>query len=195
MLDALIAERVEVALTHRFRLELADPETGSPMSPEERRELLTRGFREIAAGMGVDRFVETPVERLDQFVVMSVVKNHDTQGLLRSLVNSFMIAYVQPETAEMAFRTLLQLEALRAKIADDCGQQSPNVALQAAAKALDAQLARRMPRHSISNPLFRVLVGVDRLIVLAPTSIKDLPVDFDGWPVEYMSADLAVTAH
>ena len=62
----------------------------------------------------MERFLETPVERLDQFAVMSVVKNHDTAGLLRSLLNSFMIAYGCPETADRAFAALLELEALRA---------------------------------------------------------------------------------
>lgn len=118
-LEDLIAERVEVATLNRFRLELVRAETQEPMSPDERRDFLSRAFCEIAKGMGVDRFAETPVERLDQFAVMSVIKDHDTQGLLRSLVNSFMIAYATPETADDAFRALLQLEALRAKVAAD----------------------------------------------------------------------------
>lgn len=124
-LSDLIAERVDVALAHRFRCELANPETGQPLSVPERRGALTVLFGEIAKGMGIERFAETPVERLDQFAVMSAVKNHDTAGLLRSLVNSFMITYANPDTADRAFEALLQLEALRAEVAQARGQQSP----------------------------------------------------------------------
>lgn len=131
-LSELIAERVDVALAHRFRLELADAKTGQPLSAAQRRANLTVLFGEIAKGMGVERFAETPVERLDQFTVMSVVKNHDTAGLLKSLVNSFMIAYANPETSDEAFQALSKLEALRAAVADTRGQSSSNPKLRAA---------------------------------------------------------------
>ena len=117
-IDDLIRQRVDLALANRFRCELASPASGRPLTPEERRHTLTILFTELARGMGMERFLETPVERLDQFAVMSVVKNHDTAGLLRSLLNSFMIAYGCPETADRAFAALLELEALRAEIAD-----------------------------------------------------------------------------
>ena len=117
-IDDLIRQRVDLALANRFRFELASPASGRPLTPEERRHTLTILFTELARGMGMERFLETPVERLDQFAVMSVVKNHDTAGLLRSLLNSFMIAYGCPETADRAFAALLELEALRAEIAD-----------------------------------------------------------------------------
>ena len=116
-IESLIQHRVDVALANRFRCELASPTNGQPLTTEERRRTLTILFAEIAKGMGLERFLETPVERLDQFAVMSVVKNHDTSGLLRSLVNSFMIAYSCPETADRAFAALLELEALRAELA------------------------------------------------------------------------------
>lgn len=131
-LSELISERVDVALAHRFRLELADPATGQPLSAAQRRANLTVLFGEIAKVMGVERFAETPVERLDQFTVMSVVKNHDTAGLLRSLVNSFMIAYANPETSDEAFQALLTLEALRASVAAARGQASPSPNLPSA---------------------------------------------------------------
>ena len=123
-LKTMIGKRVDVALSHRFRCELSDSKTGKPVSPQERRRTLTVLFGEIAKGMGVERFAETPVERLDQFAVMSLVNNHDTAGLLRSLVNSFMIAYADPDTSNQAFQALLQIEALRAKVADSRGQSS-----------------------------------------------------------------------
>lgn len=115
----LIQQRVAIALEHKFRLELAT--SNGLQSVQERAETLTVLFWEIARAVGVDRFMQIPVERLDQFAVMSLAKNHDTRGLLLSLVNSFMIAYSTPETGDEAFAALLTLERLRAKIAKDRG--------------------------------------------------------------------------
>lgn len=111
----LIKQRVDIALEHTFRLELADSK-GLKIKAE-REEILISLFGEIARGMGLDRFMETPVERLDQFAVMSLVKNHDTCGLLLSLVNSFMIAYSTPETVNEAYEALVTLERLRGQVA------------------------------------------------------------------------------
>ena len=98
-IQTLIKPHVDLAMAHQFRLELVHPHTQQRMTPAQREEFLTLAFAEIAKGMGIDRFMQTPAERLDQFAVMSVMKNHDTAGLLRSLVNSFMIAYACPETS------------------------------------------------------------------------------------------------
>ncbi len=51
-IEALIQQRVDVALANRFRCELASPANGQPMSTEERRRTLTILFTEIAKGMG-----------------------------------------------------------------------------------------------------------------------------------------------
>ena len=126
----LIESRVEKAMERpHFRLELADGKTGMPLSPEKRRENLRILFGEILKGMGVEHFAKTPVELLDQFAVMSVVKNHDTAGLLRSLINSFVIAYSTPETSDRAFLALTQLEDLRAEVAQARVQTSDNTAV------------------------------------------------------------------
>lgn len=123
----LLTSRVEAAMQHTFRLELADAASGKPFDPEQRREHLMILFAEIIKGMGFDRFAETPVELLDQFAVMSVIKNHDTGGLLRSLVNSFLIAYSTPETADRAYLALTQLEALRVEVGEARKAVSANV--------------------------------------------------------------------
>ncbi len=123
----LLTSRVEAAMQHTFRLELADAASGKPFAPEQRREHLMILFAEIIKGMGVDRFSETPAELLDQFAVMSVIKNHDTGGLLRSLVNSFLIAYSTPETADRAYLALMQLEALRVEVGEARKAVSANV--------------------------------------------------------------------
>ena len=189
--EALIRQRVEVALSNRFRCELASPTTGQPLTPEERRRTLTILFTELAKGMGLDRFLETPVERLDQFAVMSVVKNHDTAGLLRSLLNSFMIAYSCPETADRAFKALLELEALRAEIADARNQPTKNPVLEAAAAALVQHLTGKLPQDFA----YRVLYGADRLLVMAASPIPDLPPEINGVPVEFRGGSPVATTH
>ena len=186
-IEALIKPHVDMALAHQFRLELVHPHTQQRMTSEQREEFLTRAFAEIAKGMGIDRFLQTPAERLDQFAVMSVMKNHDTAGLLRSLVNSFMIAYACPETSDRAFAALVQIEGLRAVVADSKGQgqMTNKPALQVAARELEAHLsAVAGPHHTPQTPLFRVLVGADRVYVKSGYPLKDLPRVFMGFAVE-----------
>lgn len=126
LISVLLESRVERAMERPyFRLELADAKTGMPLSPEKRRENLRILFGEILKGMGVEHFAKTPVELLDQFAVMSVVKNHDTAGLLRSLINSFVIAYSTPETSDRAVQALTQLEGLRGEVSKTLRQSSP----------------------------------------------------------------------
>jgi hypothetical protein len=189
-LETLIQQRVDIALANRFRCELASPTNGQPLAPEERRRTLTILFTAIAEGMGLERFLETPVERLDQFAVMSVVKNHDTGGLLRSLVNSFMIAYSCPETADRAFAVLLELEAMRAELADARQQPTKNPVLEAAANDLKAVLAEKLPAAP-----YRILYGADRLLVLAPEPIQGLPPEINGVPVELRVSNTVATTH
>ena len=188
LISVLIESRVEKAMEHpHFRLELADGKTGLPLSAEKRRESLRILFGEIIKGMGLERFAETPVELLDQFAVMSVMKNHDTAGLLRSLVNSFMIAYACPETSERAFAALVQIEGLRAEVADSKGQgqMTNKPELQIAARELEAILgASAGPNHTQKTPLFKVLVGADRIFVKSGYPLKDVPKVFMGFAVE-----------
>lgn len=126
LISVLLESRVERAMERpHFRLELVDAKTGLPLSPEKRRENLRILFGEILKGMGMEHFAKTPVELLDQFAVMSVVKNHDTAGLLRSLINSFVIAYSTPETSDRAVQALTQLEGLRGEVSKTLRQSSP----------------------------------------------------------------------
>ncbi len=189
-LETLIQQRVDIALANRFRCELASPTNGQPLAPEERRRTLTILFTAISKVMGLERFLETPVERLDQFAVMSVVKNHDTVGLLRSLVNSFMIAYSCPETADRAFAALLDLEAMRAELADARQQPTKNPVLEATANDLKAVLAEKLPAAP-----YRILYGADRLLVLAAEPIQGLPPEINGVPVELRVSNTVATTH
>lgn len=192
---AIVQSRVDLALSTPHRLELADPDTGHPIVGDQRRALFIRGFHEIAAGMGVDRFAEIPVSVLNGFMVMSVIKDHDTRGLLKSLVNSFLVAYSTPETTDGAFKALLELEGLRAKIAHDRQLAPAHAGLGVAAESLRTLLHAQLPGHSVSRPAFNVLVGADRLFVMAPAPIPDLPEQHEGFPVEFMAGELTGTAH
>ncbi|MCP5162667.1 MAG: hypothetical protein H6999_03045 [Hahellaceae bacterium] len=185
-LNQLVAERVEMAMTGRFRCELGSSFTGQEMNESERRKTLTVLFAEIAKGMGVERFMETPIERLDQFAVMSVVNNHDTAGLLRSLVNSFMIAYSVPETSERAFKLLLEIEALRAEVAESRNRQSTNDKMVNAANRLQAELKGLVSDGRGANHEFKILIGPDRLFVRLSSPVQGLPKSVNGVLVEYL---------
>ena len=76
----IIQSRVDLVKDMQFRLELVHPGTKQRMTPAQREEFLLTAFSEIAKGMGIDRFMQTPAERMEQFAVMSVTKNHDTAG-------------------------------------------------------------------------------------------------------------------
>ncbi len=193
-IEALISERVEVALTKRFRCELSLPNAPQPLGQEDRRRALSVLFAEIAKGMGIERFLETPVERLDQFAVMSVARNHDTAGMLRSLVNSFMIAYACPETADRAFKALVELEALRAEVASARGLGPLDQSVKATGE-LKCWLAKRFPLHSEANPLYRIMFGPDRLFVMASEPIDGLPANIGEFPVELRLGSPVAKAH
>lgn len=93
------------------RLELAGA------SEAEHQALLKVTFHDIASRLSPDMLEMLPAAALEQLTIMSIVKNHDTAGLLKSLVNSFVLAYITPETHDDAFGCLESLEALRADIA------------------------------------------------------------------------------
>ena len=119
--QALIAEAVDKKLQElaaipmgsasgrRLELGVADPS----VIPDVYR----KGFTDIAERLGLHFFELSPVVALDQLVVMSINKNHDTAGLLKSLINSFLVAYVTPETSDRAYSNLVGLESLRAEVA------------------------------------------------------------------------------
>lgn len=110
-LNALIERVVELPVAER-RLELGRPD-GAAVDQAERRRILTVLVPEMEKAIGIDRLEELPPVVIDQFCIMSVLKNHDTQGLLRSLVNSFMAAYIVPETSEAAYAFLQGIEQIR----------------------------------------------------------------------------------
>lgn len=99
------------------RLEMAwCDKDGAPLSPEQLRENRRLLMTDVAERLGLHFFKMTSSVLLDQLITMSVIKNHDTAGLLKSLINSFLIAYTNPEASDLAYRQLQGLEVLRAYI-------------------------------------------------------------------------------
>ena len=89
---------------------------GSTMTPEQHRENRRLVMIDIAERVGLHFFEMTDAVLIDQLITVSVLQNHDTAGLLRSLINSFLIAYTKPETTILAYQQLQGLELLRAYI-------------------------------------------------------------------------------
>lgn len=108
-----------------LRLELA--RDGRTARGAERRDILCALFTQIRLAVGAERFDALPAEALDQFAVMSLIKNQDTKGLLVSLLNSFLIAYLTPETTDRAYQCLESLEALRREIGQARRVQRPGL--------------------------------------------------------------------
>lgn len=94
---------------------------GSSMTPAQHRENQRRVMTEIAERLGLHFFQMTEAVMLDQLVTVSVIQNHDTAGLLKSLINSFLIAYTNKETNVHAYEHLLGLELLRAHVEKGVG--------------------------------------------------------------------------
>lgn len=91
-------------------------EDGSPITSGQHRENRRRVLRDVAERLGLHFFEKTDAVLLDQLVTVSAIHNHDTAGLLRSLINSFLIAYTNAETTRQAYEHLQGLELLRARL-------------------------------------------------------------------------------
>jgi len=118
---ALVASVVESKLSELATIPYGN-ETGrrlqlGSLSPDDANVYLRRCFTDIAQRVGIDLFMQTPVILLDQLAVMSAVKSHDTAGLIKSVINSFLIAYSTPETHDRAYAHLVGLESLRGEVA------------------------------------------------------------------------------
>lgn len=85
-------------------------------SPEKIEVMIIDQFVDVAQRLGVDFFSQTPALALEQFAIMAIIRNEDTAGLIKSVINSFMASYLTPETSERAYQHLVGLEALRAEV-------------------------------------------------------------------------------
>lgn len=87
------------------------------MSTEKIKPAVIAQLVDIGRRLGTDFLVNTPALVLEQFAVTAMARDHDTAGMIKSLINSFMAAYITPETSSDAFDHLLGLEQLRATVA------------------------------------------------------------------------------
>lgn len=94
---------------------------GSLMTPSQLRDGKRRVMTDIAQRLGLHFFQMTDAVMLDQLIAVSAMQNHDTAGLLRSLINSFLITYTNQETTTLAFQQLQRLELLRAHVEKGVG--------------------------------------------------------------------------
>lgn len=104
----------EAMARSHYRLQLAVD--GRGVSGDERSKVLTTLFTQLRDALGAERFEAMPAEALDQFSVVSVMADHDTRGLIVSLLNSFIATYATPETHAAAYECLERLEALRREL-------------------------------------------------------------------------------
>lgn len=105
----------------RYQLAVSNAQ-GTAKTPEEHREMRRLLLTDIAERLGLHFFQMADTVLLDQLVTVSVIKNHDTAGLLKSLINSFLIAYTNGETTTQAYQCLQALEMLRAMIEKPMGR-------------------------------------------------------------------------
>lgn len=99
------------------RLELAEKSPdGSLLDANQLRDRQRLAMVDIAKRVGLHFFEMMDAVQVDQLIAISAIQNHDAAGLLRSLINSFLIVYTTPETTQLAYISLLKLEALRARV-------------------------------------------------------------------------------
>lgn len=92
-------------------------EKGIDLTAEQVHLALATNFKNVAERLGIEFFMATPAAALEQFTLMSILRNEDCAGMLKSLINSFMLTYITAETSDKAFSHLLGLESLRAEVA------------------------------------------------------------------------------
>lgn len=127
MYDVAIAETVEaklleldgltVGMATGRRLEFNGAKPGSQYTPAEIRALMGRSMADIGRRVGLHFLQMTPAVALEQFIIVSVIKDQDTAGLIKSLINSFLVTYCTPETTDRAYVHLEGLEGLRREVA------------------------------------------------------------------------------
>jgi len=87
-------------------------------------DYLRRAMIDVGERVGLHFLEMTPVIALEQFCITAALKDHDVAGLLKSLINSFMVGYLTPETSDRAFAHLEGLEDIRTRVATHRAKQT-----------------------------------------------------------------------
>lgn len=90
--------------------------SGQQLTPMELRTIVIDQYLDIGRRLGSEFLRNTPAVALEQFVIMSITRDHDAAGLLKSLINSFIASYLTPETTGRAYSNLVVLEELRGEV-------------------------------------------------------------------------------
>lgn len=109
--DAKLAElsAIPVGVLTGRRLELGGDK-------DKNAAYIRRTMINVGQRVGLHFLQMTPAALLEQLCIMSAIKDHDTAGMLKSLINSFLFAYVTPETVDQAYAHLGGLEGLRQEV-------------------------------------------------------------------------------
>lgn len=89
---------------------------GQPLPDDERRQLLTVAFAQIAQATSLDHLMTAPADLLENFAVIALQRNHHIQGELVQMIRLFLMAYADPATTHEATRVLTELEASLQKV-------------------------------------------------------------------------------
>ena len=111
LIAPIVLDRVNEAMKCEFPMVLARI-NGDQIDNEERREVLSLLFGEIHRAIGQKSFQGLPIGDLDQFSVMSAVRDQSSGGLLETLIKTFIAAYANPQTTDRAIAMLEGLQGL-----------------------------------------------------------------------------------
>lgn len=116
-------EQTPVGAIYGRVLTIADLNSkGHALTPAQIQVALSISFADVGARLGIQFLQALPAVALEQFTLMSIMRNEDCAGLLKSLINSFMVTYMTQATSAAAFGHLEGLEALRKQVAVSRGR-------------------------------------------------------------------------
>jgi hypothetical protein len=118
-LQYAVAAKVEEALAIPSGIRLA--RDGEPLPADERRQLLTLAFTQMARATSIAHLSTTPADLLENFAVIALQRNHSIEGELVQMIRLFLMAYADPATTHEATRLMGEMEAVLQKVISQRG--------------------------------------------------------------------------
>ena len=118
-LQNAVAAKVEEALAIPSGIRLA--RDGEPLPTQERRQLLTLAFTQVARATSVAHLATAPADLLENFAVIALQRNHNIEGELVQVIRLFLMAYADPSTTQEATRLMGEMEAALQKVISQRG--------------------------------------------------------------------------
>ena len=94
---------------------------GEPLPADERRQLLTLAFTQVARATSVAHLSTTPADLLENFAVIALQRNHSIEGELVQVIRLFLMAYADPSTTHEATRLMGEMESVLQKVISQRG--------------------------------------------------------------------------